>query len=80
MKLYPLEECAREIVSHIWPKGGDFFQQWLCEHCGVKQTMEEKNKLFTSGQCEECGKITDIRKTGCNYMVVYGPPNFGEGE
>ena len=57
--------AAREIL-----KGNTIHQKFTCEHCGARQTIEEKNKFFTKGLCEECRKITDIVKRGCNYLVI----------
>jgi len=51
-------------------KGCTFNQKFTCSHCGSRQTMAEQNKLFTSGTCEACGKVTQITK--CNYMLA-GP-------
>lgn len=71
MNLHPFYECATKAQIHIM-HGGEIYQQWLCEHCGVKQTMPDANKFYTKGECEECKKITDIEKNGCNYMLIKG--------
>ena len=47
------------------------FQQFNCASCGTKQTMPDPNVLYTSGKCEECGAVTDIKRRGCNYAVHY---------
>jgi hypothetical protein len=36
----------------------------------MKQTMPDQNKFYTHGKCEECSKITDIEKDGCNFMAT----------
>jgi NAD-dependent SIR2 family protein deacetylase len=69
MKLYPFTEVAHEADAHV-QRGHTVFQQFNCAHCGTKQTMEEANKFHTTGQCEECGKLTDIKKDGCNFMLI----------
>lgn len=70
MKLYPFDEVAENTRSKM--KGGaTIHQQFNCCKCGVKQTIEEKNKFFTSGKCQECGHVTDIKKNGCNFMMIY---------
>lgn len=69
MNLYPFEECTKEAERKI-EQGFNVFQQFNCAHCGVKQTIETANKFYTLGECEECGKYTDIKKDGCNYLLV----------
>jgi hypothetical protein len=68
MRLYPLDECmlaARKFIN----LGYEVHQQFVCEHCGIKQTMGRENKFYTSGKCEECKQITNIVRNGCNYML-----------
>jgi hypothetical protein len=75
MKLHPFDQCVA-AADTIMQRGGnvDIYQQWNCEHCGAKQTMENPNQFHISGICEECGKETDIKKNGCNYMIhAQGP-------
>lgn len=66
---YPILDCAAQAFE-IVERGGDVYQKWTCSHCNSRQTMEEKNKFFTSGKCEECNKITEIKE--CNYLAVMG--------
>jgi hypothetical protein len=67
---YPIEECV-DAVEHLIRQGRvKIFQKWTCASCRSRQTMETPNIFFTSGVCEQCGHETDIRKTGCNYMMV----------
>jgi hypothetical protein len=69
-KNYPIEECARGVADLLDRRPGSaFFQKWTCGGCGRRITGNTPNKLFTEGHCEECGHITDLKKTGCNYMV-----------
>jgi len=70
MKIFPFNECVTQATQAM-KQGFTVHQQWNCAHCGVKQTMGESNAFFTKGNCEECGKLTDIRKNGCNYMLIY---------
>jgi hypothetical protein len=69
MKLHPFHEVAENAEYQIG-KGAKVYQQWQCAHCGMKQTMPDQNKFYTHGKCEECSKITDIEKNGCNFMVA----------
>ena len=74
---YPIEECAAalEQILHDEPQT-TFFQKWTCGKCGERVVGSNANKLFTEGLHDEkddgspCGHVTDIRKTGCNYMLV----------
>jgi hypothetical protein len=68
MKLYPWNEIV-EAVGALVDKGIQIHQQFNCEKCGAKQTMDQPDTLFTSGICEECGHETNIVRNGCNYMV-----------
>jgi transcription elongation factor Elf1 len=74
MRLYPFDEVAIDAEERV-RAGHTIHQQFECEHCGVKQTMAEENQMFTTGKCEECGGITNIRSKGCNYLLVM---NFGK--
>jgi hypothetical protein len=70
MKIHPF----REVAAHAEEKmnqGMTIYQQWLCRHCGVKQTMPDKDKFYTLGKCEECGRVTDIEADGCNFMATF---------
>jgi hypothetical protein len=70
MKLHPFNDVVKQ-ASLTMSKGAVIHQQFLCEHCGVKQTMEIADKFFKKGKCEECGKITDIKLKGCNYLARF---------
>lgn len=76
MKLHPFEEVALNADRRI-ADGWTVYQQWNCAHCGTKQTMPDKNKFFTKGRCEECGKETNILADGCNFMATL-EPSFSE--
>lgn len=69
MNLYPLLDCA-EAADKLITDGATVYQQFECAQCGAKQTMEEADVFYTEGKCEECGTVTDIAATGCNYLVV----------
>ena len=73
MKLHPFAECAKRADQIIRASpAANVYQQWICAHCGVKQTMPDANKFYTFGRCEECGKQTDIQRDGMNYMITTG--------
>jgi hypothetical protein len=68
MKLHPWDEVI-VAADGLIAKGIDCFQQFNCEKCGAKQTIDRPNVFHTSGICEECNHETDIKKNGCNYMI-----------
>jgi Zn finger protein HypA/HybF involved in hydrogenase expression len=68
MKLYPWGEVI-EKAKVFADQGHDVYQQFNCEHCGAKQTMDTPNVFHFYGNCEECGKQTNIRMNGHNYML-----------
>lgn len=68
MKLHPIATCLKTAKPYV-EKGATIYQQFLCEHCGAKQTIEEANTWFAEGKCEECNKITNIERNGCNYLM-----------
>lgn len=70
MNLYPWDDVVAN-AEKVMATGADIYQQFNCAHCGTKQTMEQPNKFYTSGLCEECGKETDIRKNGMNFMAHF---------
>ena len=68
MKVHPFDDVVREATRHI-KAGHRVHQQFNCAHCGTKQGMETPNVFYERGICEECGKETDIKRDGCNYML-----------
>lgn len=70
MKLFPFDEVLTSATK-VLSDGGHFHQQFNCAHCGTKQTMEKPDVFFTTGKCEECRKITNIREAGCNMLVIF---------
>ena len=76
-KNYPLEVCAKALKKRMRNERNiTFFQKWTCGQCGERVTGNIPNKLFIEGHHEErtdgspCGYVTDIRKSGCNYVIL----------
>jgi hypothetical protein len=65
---YPLLKCEAALQPLVATGKVDFHQKWTCKHCRSRQTMADKNILYTSGICEQCGKESAI--TNCNYLVI----------
>jgi rRNA maturation protein Nop10 len=70
-KNYPFDVCAT-AAARLVEDGLTIHQKFTCAKCGSRQTIETPNRFFIEGICEKCRYTTDIRKTGCNYMV-HGP-------
>jgi hypothetical protein len=68
---YPFYEVA-EKAGELIRAGADVYQKFTCQKCGNRLTMEEPNIFYREGSCDNCGHITDIEKTGCNYLVHLG--------
>lgn len=65
---FPFDEVA-ENALHLVKQGHTIFQKFSCEKCGVRQHMEEPNKFYKTGKCETCGHVTDLTRTGCNFLL-----------
>ena len=46
------------------------FQKFTCEACLARQTMDTPNAFYTSGKCDECGHITQLKTGCCGFMLV----------
>ena len=71
VKDHPFVEIALAVEDHA-SNGFFCYQKWSCEHCQSRQMMPNANVLYKTGKCQECGKITDIVKNGCNYLRSSG--------
>ena len=69
MKLHPFKEVASNANKKVLD-GHVVFQKWICEHCSTIQTMETPNIFYTLGKCEECEKVTNIERNGCNFLLA----------
>lgn len=70
---FPLTEIA-DAVERLIRQGATIHQKWSCSRCGLRLIMDEPNKLFTEGYCQECGTTTNIAAQGCNYLAVMRIP------
>jgi hypothetical protein len=71
MNLYPWDDVVKNVDEKI-ALGYKVYQQWNCSHCGAKQTMPDANTFYKLGHCEECKGITNIQKSGMNFMATIG--------
>jgi hypothetical protein len=70
VKDFPLDECceaARDFVAD----GALVFQKWTCDGCGERVTANTPNVFTELGHHEDCGHVTDIRRKGCNYALIW---------
>lgn len=70
---FPFDEVCRHAEA-LATAGALVFQKYSCEECHARLTMEERNTFYTQGSCDQCGHITDIRATGCNFLLVWLAP------
>jgi transposase len=63
---YEVVEAAKKFAE----AGVQVHQKFTCAKCGTRQTIDTPNAFHTHGKCEECGHVTDIVASGCNYMLV----------
>lgn len=68
-KDYPLTEIVAKCLT-LTAQGHTVYQKWTCGGCKKRIGSENPNVLTEKGQCEECGHITNIKETGCNYLLV----------
>ena len=66
---HPLEECVKGANKFV-AGGCQVYQKWTCAKCGDRVTAYNPNTFSEQCHHEDCGHITDIRLSGCNYMVV----------
>ena len=50
--------------------GGTVYFKFTCYYCGARQTFDKPNSLYTTGSCQECGHVTDIKLQGGGFMLV----------
>lgn len=56
---------AEELIS----KGATVFIKFTCEKCGNRLGFDEPNRLYTTGSCDKCGHVTEIKK--CGFAVIF---------
>jgi hypothetical protein len=69
---YPMDDILTEVNKVLENPNVNVFQKFTCAGCGNRLTIEEPNTFYTSGKCDACGHITDIKKDGCNFLVIAG--------
>lgn len=67
---YPFEECEKAAREHA-ANGALVLQKWTCAGCKQRVTANNPNHWTAQGLCENCGTLTDLKKTGCNYALAF---------
>lgn len=47
------------------------YQKFTCQKCLSRQIIDEPNKFYTQGQCQECNHISELRVQGCGYLAHF---------
>jgi hypothetical protein len=66
---YPFDDIVKAVQEHA-AKGHHCYQKFTCSGCGARLAIDVPNTMHTLGTCDQCGATTDIKKNGCNYLVV----------
>jgi hypothetical protein len=66
-------EAAEEILNRA-DGASVVFQIFQCVHCGTTVPTMEPNAFHEFGTCAKCAKKTDLRETGCGFVVCVGHP------
>jgi hypothetical protein len=59
---YPLNQILEEADKLLANPNVSVYQKFTCAGCGNRLTIEEPNTFYTSGKCDKCEAITDIKK------------------
>ena len=66
---HPFLTVVERCLAHLM-LGHAFHQKFTCEQCRARLTIETPNQLYTTGKCEHCSHETDLRKRGCNFLLI----------
>lgn len=69
MIVHPFDEVLAQ-ANELIAAGSDVYQQFNCGACAQKLTIDVPNTFYTTGKCDACGALTDLKEAGCNMMVV----------
>lgn len=70
IKHHPFLEVAENFHQQTEVGRAIGFQIWTCDACGARQQMEEANRFYETGGCENCGFTTNLVRKGCNFMLM----------
>jgi len=67
-KDHPWDLIIEQVAKHA-SLGRLCYQKFTCSNCGQRLTMETPNHFHALGSCYKCGHITNIKETGCNFLL-----------
>ena len=67
---HPFHKVVRD-ANKVIAEGATVYQKFTCSGCGERLGMEKPNVFYTTGTCDKCNVVTNIKLTGCNYMTVW---------
>ena len=67
---FSIGECAARVVPMVLAGKATFYQKWTCAQCWRRNTMDVPNKFFELAHCQHCNHVTDIKRSGCNYLLI----------
>lgn len=68
---FPYDEVAKTAKQAV-ADGAVVYQKWTCGGCGGRLTANNPNTFCPLLLCEECGHMTDVKTTGCNFLMILG--------
>jgi NAD-dependent SIR2 family protein deacetylase len=71
---HDFHKVAGSMQYHI-EHGAMVYQKFTCQHCGNRLAFDVPDKMYTKGECDRCGGVTDIMENGSNFLLVYKNPN-----
>lgn len=75
MNLRPFTEVLDSAEEYVLA-GITVHQRFQCEACKNDTLgIEEPNTFYEFGECDRCKHITDLRKTGCNFLAIFSGRN-----
>jgi uncharacterized protein CbrC (UPF0167 family) len=63
---FPFADVSRK-ASILSSQGHAVHQKYTCSGCGRRNIVKTPGLFLDSVKCDRCGKVTDLRKSGCNY-------------
>lgn len=66
---YPFESVVAK-AQELAAQGHRCYQKFSCEKCGQRLGIDKPNAFYEYGACDRCGHTTNIKRRGCNYLLV----------
>lgn len=69
VKNHKFSKIVKEMKRHA-EAGHQAYLKWTCEKCQQRATANEPNRVSRMMLHEDCGHVTDLAHSGCNYLLV----------